>query len=141
MYRIHSSQYTERAQQRWRSPIYGFFRSDVEVSYKNGRRLHVFRCAAKGCKAEVRRYLDTGDRASSGNLFKHARACWGDDVVDHALELGDPDVVREKVVTAKLESGSITDFFQQTNPNKPKFSHRPLTKVQTRCVSAILNIV
>ncbi|EJF62536.1 hypothetical protein DICSQDRAFT_13360, partial [Dichomitus squalens LYAD-421 SS1] len=123
----------ERAQQRWRSPVYGFFRPDVEVSYKNGQRSHVFRCAAKGCKAEVRRYLDTHDRASSGNLFKHARACWGDEVVDHAIELGDADVVREKVVKAKLESKSITDFFQQKNPDKLKFSHRLLTKAETRC--------
>ena len=135
IYEISSRQYTEHAQQRWRSPIYGFFHPAIEISYKNGRRSHVFRCAAKGCKAEVRRYLDTGDRASSGNLFKHARACWGNEVVNHAIDLGDADVVREKVVTAKPKSGSITDFFRQTNPHKPKFSHRPLTKVQTRCVS------
>ncbi|KAI1785791.1 hypothetical protein LXA43DRAFT_899061, partial [Ganoderma leucocontextum] len=123
----------ERARQRWRSPVYGFFLSEVEVAYKDGRRSHLFQCAAKGCGVCIRRYLDTKDHASSGNLFKHARLCWTNEAVDHAIELGDADVVHEKLVKPKAQSKSITEFFSQTNGKKMKYSHHALTKIDTRC--------
>ncbi|PIL31007.1 hypothetical protein GSI_05700 [Ganoderma sinense ZZ0214-1] len=121
----------QRAQECWRSPIYGFFKPEVEVSYKKGWQSHVFAYAAKGCKMKVQRYLDTGDRASSGNLFKHACLCWTDKVVNHAVELGSADIIREEVMKATLRSGSIMEFFEKKNPKKLTFSHWPLTKAKS----------
>lgn len=116
--------------------MYAFFEEDVVVSYKDGRKSYVFKCAAKDCGVEVRRYLDTKDAASSGNLFKHARGCWKDEVVDRAMELGDADLVREKLVKPKAQSKSITEFFNIKVPGKQWYSHRPLSKIQTRYVCA-----
>ncbi|KAG1722965.1 uncharacterized protein EDB91DRAFT_1063679, partial [Suillus paluster] len=46
----------------WTAPIYAFFRSTPTIEYINGRRCHLFQCAATNCKHKtrgVRRYLDT----------------------------------------------------------------------------------
>ncbi|PIL28879.1 hypothetical protein GSI_08925 [Ganoderma sinense ZZ0214-1] len=110
---VDSEKELERARGRWRSPIYAFFEEDVVVDYKDDRKSHLFTCAAKGCGIRVRRFLDTKDAASSGNLFKHARGCWGDEAVDRAIKFGDANVVREKLVKPKKESKSITEFFNQ----------------------------
>lgn len=56
----------ERLQDEWSSPIYAFFRPVPDVGYKDGRRYHEFRCANKGCKKGIRRYLDKTDAKSTG---------------------------------------------------------------------------
>jgi hypothetical protein len=43
------------------------------------------------CKARnrvVRRYLDTGDRSSTSNMWKHAKGCWGEVTVEVAYNRG-----------------------------------------------------
>ncbi|KAI1789155.1 hypothetical protein LXA43DRAFT_893256, partial [Ganoderma leucocontextum] len=124
----------EQMQKRWRSPIYGFFKPEVLVDYKDDRWSHLFQCMAKGCSVQIRRFLDTGDHTSSGNLFKHTWACWTDAVIDHAVELNDAETVRKKLVKPRAQSKSITDFWNAKGQKKVQYSHRPLTKTQTRCV-------
>ncbi|KAI0691878.1 hypothetical protein C8T65DRAFT_536554, partial [Cerioporus squamosus] len=76
---------------KWCSWAYTFFKTDVDVVYVNDHRCLEFTCTAKTCRVgkPVCRYLDTQDAASSGNLFKHDRQCWGDEVVEQAMQLGD----------------------------------------------------
>jgi len=45
---------------------------------------------------DVRRYLDKKDANSTSNMRKHARKCWGDDVVKAADNAKTADEVREK---------------------------------------------
>ncbi|KAI0264269.1 hypothetical protein BGY98DRAFT_940010 [Russula aff. rugulosa BPL654] len=68
----------------WVAPIYAFFRPDPLIVHVDGRRCHAFECIAKSCKHKTRvvqRYLDKGDAKSTGNLRKHAKRCWGNEVV------------------------------------------------------------
>lgn len=118
----------------WHSCVYAFFKAEVkiETTPDDGRRYLAFRCAAKHCKTgrPVRRYLDKGDQ-SSGNLFKHARTCWGDEAVDQAQELGDATRVRGTLVANILQNGAITEYFAPAKKGAPTYSSRPLTKSQT----------
>ncbi len=124
---------------RWRSAIYAFYKADVEIGYVENRRCLLFRCAARGCVAPpLRRYLDKKDRASSGNLFKHARACWGEDVVDQARELGDATRVRTTLVANILRNGTITEYFAPLKKGAASYSNKPLTRIQTRYVHIAL---
>ncbi|KAG1785772.1 uncharacterized protein HD556DRAFT_1213571, partial [Suillus plorans] len=64
----------------WTAPVYVSFRSTPTIEYINNCRCHSFQCAATNCKyktREVRRYLDTGDAKSMGNMHKHTKKCWG----------------------------------------------------------------
>jgi hypothetical protein len=85
----------ERLSVEWTSPIYAFFQATPSNVIVDGRRVHEFRCAATNCKGRgknprtVRRYLDTTDRNSTGNLRKHARLCWGDEILRGADASGD----------------------------------------------------
>ena len=65
----------------WNSPIYAFFSSMPDIEYVSQRRCHVFKCLGKGCVHKIRRFLDMGDKASTGNMRKHVRSCWGSDVM------------------------------------------------------------
>ena len=63
-------------------PFMFFFKPTPSIEYIKERCVHVFECCAKHCKGKVngrmvRRYLDTSDAKSTGNLRKHARVCWG----------------------------------------------------------------
>jgi hypothetical protein len=62
------------------SPIYGLFKHARVVEVDN-RPAHEFKCHRRTCTAKVRCYLDTKDAGSTGNLRKHAKACWGEAVV------------------------------------------------------------
>ncbi|TFK79414.1 hypothetical protein K466DRAFT_472998, partial [Polyporus arcularius HHB13444] len=118
---------------RWRSCVYAFFKAEVEVEEVGGRRCLVFRCAAKHCKigSPVLRYLDKGDRSSSGNLYKHARSCWGTEAVEQAQELGDATRVRGTLVANILQNGTITQYFAPAK-NSVTYSNRPLSRIQIR---------
>ena len=55
-----------------------------DVGYKGGHRYHSFRCAGRGCKQRICRYLDKNDAKSTSNLRKHAKSCWGTEAVEIA---------------------------------------------------------
>ncbi|KAG1719957.1 hypothetical protein EDB19DRAFT_1647534, partial [Suillus lakei] len=71
----------EQMMKDWNSPVYAFFNPTPNIVEINGCRAHEFKCQAKGCKANVRCFLDKGDAHSTGNMCKHVCSCWGADVL------------------------------------------------------------
>jgi hypothetical protein len=80
----------------------------------------------------VRRYLDTGDAKSTSNLRKHAKICWGEDVVGDADKIKDVHAAREALGKMKLANGSITDAFERVAKGKVTYSHRQHTTTEAR---------
>jgi hypothetical protein len=106
----------------WNAPIYAFFKPIPKIEEgKGGRHCHVFECFAASCKGRgqepwlIRRYLDTGDRNSTGNLHKHAKACWGDETIQKADNMKNLEQARKEVAKARHtnDSGSITAMFSR----------------------------
>jgi hypothetical protein len=130
----------ERLSKDWNSPIYVFFKPMPSIEYIKERRVHVFECDAKHCKGKgngrmVRRYLDTTDAKSTGNLRKHAKICWGDDVVTAADATRDVLAAREALGKMKLKDGSILEAFQRVAKSKVTYSHRQHTTTESRYIS------
>jgi hypothetical protein len=128
------------------SPVYAFFQRTPTIRTVDGRRVHEFKCAASRCKGRgknpriVRRYLDTSDRKSTGNLRKHARLCWGDEILRAADSCGDLDSTRKGLDKAKkLKDGSITTTFERKGKGHVTYSHRQHDKAQTRFVTWMNN--
>ncbi|KAI0697428.1 hypothetical protein C8T65DRAFT_582743 [Cerioporus squamosus] len=123
----------ETLSDRWRSCVYTFFKAEVTIKVVDGRRALEFRCAAKHCRigTPVRRYLDKGDRSSSGNLLKHAKSCWGAEAVLQAKQIGDVTRVRNTLVANILKNGCITEYFAPAK-RSVTYSNRPLSRVQIR---------
>jgi hypothetical protein len=125
----------ERLAKEWTAPIYAFFQPVPQVRHIDGRRCHTFLCAAKAClnrSREVNRYLDKGDRKSTSNMRKHAKKCWGDDVVKHADAAKDAAEVRQKTVAGVLNPQSITVAFARKAKDKVTYMHRQHTTTETR---------
>jgi hypothetical protein len=130
-----------RLQKDWRSSIYAFFRPEVTISNVEGRRAHDFICAAKTCKGKgknsrlVRRYLDTKDKKSTSALNRHAKICWGEDIIKEAADNAqDINSARRALNNATLKDGSITAIFGRTGKGKVTYSHRQHTRIETRLV-------
>ena len=76
----------------WTSPIYGFFQARPTIEVIENRPCHEFHCAAPLCKGKgtrpriVRRYLNKNDRNLTSNMHKHAKNCWGEEIISKALE-------------------------------------------------------
>ncbi|KDR67834.1 hypothetical protein GALMADRAFT_79372 [Galerina marginata CBS 339.88] len=124
----------KRLSKDWNSPIYVFFKPEPAIEYVKGRCVHVFECAAKPCKGRggcyVRRYLDTGDAKSTGNLRKHAKVCWGEDAVAAADDTKDVRAAREALGLMKNANRSITAVFKRIGKDKITYSHRQHTKTE-----------
>jgi uncharacterized DUF497 family protein len=130
---------SERLSKEWNSPVYVFFKPTPSIEYINNRRVHVFECAAKGCKGRgngryVRRYLDTSDAKSTSNLRKHAKICWSDDIVALADKTKDVGAAREALAGLKNVDASITAVFERVAKSKVTYSHRQHTKTEARYV-------
>jgi hypothetical protein len=80
----------------------------------------------------VRRFLDKGDAKSMGNMQKHAKKCWGDDVVASADKANDANEVRRTTVKGSLDPQSITAAFERKGRDKVTYSHRQHTKSEAR---------
>ena len=115
------------------SPVYAFYGQTPNIEYVNGRKCHVFSCKGRSCKHTIRRYLDTTDAKSTGNMVKHARKCWGEDSVNQVLQIvKNARDAREGPVKSLLETGTITSAFQHTGKGKVTYSHRELTRTETK---------
>ncbi|KAF8547110.1 hypothetical protein OG21DRAFT_1479556 [Imleria badia] len=86
----------------WRAPIYGFFEPKPLIIEVNGRRAHDFICGAHGCGTTICRYLDKKDAKSTGNLRKHARNCWGVELMKTTDGAKDATKVREALTNTKV---------------------------------------
>jgi hypothetical protein len=119
----------------WTAPIYTFFKPDPVIEYVDSRRCHSFQCAAKSCKHKsrgVRRYLDTGDAKSTGNMRKHAKRCWGDEIVASGDKAKSAKELRATTVKGILDPQSITAAFERSGKGKITYSHRQHTKTEAR---------
>jgi hypothetical protein len=115
--------------------VYAFFDPVPSIEYIGGRRSHAFRCTAKSCKMReptVRRFLDKGDAKSTSNLRKHAKKCWGDDVVASADNASCADDVRRTGLGGKLSSSLITAAFERSGKGKVTYSHIQHTRTESR---------
>ncbi|KAH9012945.1 hypothetical protein EDB83DRAFT_2233505 [Lactarius deliciosus] len=121
----------------WNSPIYVFFKVTPLIEVINGRCVHVFECNAKHCVGKgngrmVRRYLDTSDAKSTGNLQKHAKGCWGVEVVAAANVTKNVQAARDALEKVKSVDGPITAAFQCITKDKITYSHRQLIAIEAR---------
>jgi len=125
---------TDHLQKDWTSLVYAFFDPIPTIRVIDGRRIHEFRCSACGCKARIRRYLDTKDAHSTGNMQKHVWSCWGEDVLSAAHGAKDVTEVRTRIVGSILHNGSITVAFERKNKGQVTYSNRQHTRAKTRYV-------
>lgn len=130
-------QVTEHMMKSWTSPIYAFYEPIPIITYVDGRRCHVFKCAARGCKFTSRRYLDTKDKSLTGNLVRHAKGCWGEECWAAAGACHTAQEARESVTKPYNQSGSITASFSRTGKGKVTYSHRTHTKTETKYVPTL----
>jgi hypothetical protein len=82
----------------------------------------------------VRRYLDTSDRKSTGNLRKHAKLCWGEQEAEAADQTKDAVAARGVIDISKLKDGSLTAAFGRIGKEKVTYSHRQRNSTETQCV-------
>ncbi|KAF8805659.1 hypothetical protein BYT27DRAFT_7026528, partial [Phlegmacium glaucopus] len=126
----------ERMARKWTSPVYVFFKKTPQIQYKDGRRCHVFECAAGRCKVRNSRYicqfLDKGDANSTGNLLRHARICWGTEAVEAATTTQDLNSARDVLAKTKLRDGSILTEFQRIGKSKVTYQHTQHTTSEAR---------
>jgi hypothetical protein len=95
----------------------------------------MFQCAAQMCKHKLRgvwRFLDKGDAKLTGNMWKHAKKCWGDDVVASADKANDVNKVRRTTVKGSLDPQLIMAAFERKGRDKVTYSHRQHTKSEAR---------
>ena len=59
-------------------------------------------------------FLDKGDTHLTGNLCRHAKMCWGDDVFQQVLDTKSVNAAHE-VVKNYAANGSITMAFDHKN--------------------------
>ena len=116
--------------EKWTSPVYALYRPFPTIGHENGRRYHEFHCFGRSCKKTIRRYLDKKDASSTGNMQKHAKTCWGADVVKAAMDTENAEDARK--VLSKHKDGSIAAAFQVKGKGKVTYSHRQHTRMETR---------
>ena len=113
----------------WKSTIYAFYSPVPEIQYVAGRRCHIFKCLGQSCKHQVRRFLNTADKGSTSNMWKHIMLCWGEDVLNTAKEVVNLDIAHE-VVKNYTANGSITVAFKCKDKGKVTYSHRQHTNIE-----------
>jgi hypothetical protein len=120
----------------WTSPVYAFFHPEPKIEIVDKRRSHLFKCQGKGCKTTIRRFLDTKDARSTGNMRKHVRTCWGLAALEAADSAANADDVRTKIVRGILRDGSITDAFERKGQGKITYSNRQLSRTEIKAEAA-----
>ncbi|KIM50538.1 hypothetical protein SCLCIDRAFT_145217 [Scleroderma citrinum Foug A] len=63
------------------------------------------------------------DAGSTGNLCKHVRLCWGEEILNTADTMRDAGKVQGKIIPKFLRDGSITATFQWKAKGKITYSH------------------
>jgi hypothetical protein len=67
-------------------------------------------------------------------MRKHARKCWGDDIIASADKAANANDVRQTTIKGFLDPQSITAAFERKGKGKVTYSHRQHTKTEARCV-------
>jgi len=85
-------------------------------------------------RRHVRRYLDTADGKSTSNLRRHAKICWGENIVaaaDAARQHGAAREIVEK--SLKMPDRSITAMFELVKgTGKVTYSYKQHTRTESR---------
>ncbi|KAJ7888159.1 hypothetical protein B0H14DRAFT_2562520 [Mycena olivaceomarginata] len=114
---------------KWTSPLYTFFKDNVETvtDSHDGRKYQAFKYNAPGgCKSKsdylgVKRYQTKvngdphSDRSSTSNLKKHAKHCWGADVVDARIKGIAADAPRDGSIFAAFTRSWTTPRQHQSS--------------------------
>ncbi|KAF8805491.1 hypothetical protein BYT27DRAFT_7192513 [Phlegmacium glaucopus] len=114
----------KRLQKDWTAPIYAFFKPTPTIEHIGGRRVHVFECIAETCKArgrkarQVNRYLDKADARSTSNLRKHAKMCWGTDIVEAADRTKNIETTRSIVAGIVSRNSSFSSVIEGAGKGK-----------------------
>jgi hypothetical protein len=86
----------------------------------------------------VRRFLDTADKGSTSNMWKHAKHCWGEEIIKKADEAKDDltlENIRESLAEAKKEKdGLIVACFDRKGKAKLRYMIRQHTYEESRSV-------
>ena len=78
-------------------------------------------------------FFNEADASSTSNFQKHAKVCWGDDVVKAADETKDIKLVCGIVTQSGLCDTSITAIFEcAKGKGAVTYSHRQHTKTETK---------
>jgi hypothetical protein len=94
--------------------VYGFFHPKPKIEVIKGRRSHVFKCQGpENCQTTIRRYLDTGDARSTGNMRRHVASCWAKEALAACDSAADDKEVQNKIAPDILRNGSITATFER----------------------------
>jgi len=109
----------------WNLPIYAFFHPIPTIGYNEGCRYHKFYCFASTCNKSVHRFLDKKDAGSTSNLHKHAKICWGSDMVKAAM--GARNASEAQQILSESKDGSIAAVFQIKGKGKVTYLHRQHT--------------
>jgi hypothetical protein len=130
----HDVTMTEHLSKDWKSPIYVFYEPVPKISYIDECCCHKFKCAAPacGCKYKGSQYLDTKDKALTGNLIKHAWSCWGEEAWIAASNCKDVNEVRESVTKSMAKTGSVTAIFKRLGKGKVTYSHHMHMKTEPK---------
>jgi len=134
----------EQMKKGWNTAIYAFYDPDPAIEYNSdGRKCHIFRCMGRGCTQLIKSYLDTSDAQSTGNMQRHVKKCWGEDVLSAAEDAKDPKV-RTKVLRDYRLNGSITAAFERKGKGKVTYSHQTHTRTKTRyhpCLTHVAKLI
>ena len=76
--------------------------------------------------------MDKGDAKSTSNMRKHAKKCWGDEVVASVDKAKNAHEVHATTIKGALDPQSITAAFERKGKGKVKYSHRQHTKTEAR---------
>ncbi|KAJ7366195.1 hypothetical protein DFH08DRAFT_679049 [Mycena albidolilacea] len=119
------------------SGVYQFFKPPKLDRDDNGREYQFFKCfAPQGCKHKGKgttRFQTNKngskatDRSSTSNLVKHAKKCWGADVVE----------ARMRGVEAQGRDGDIFTAFARASDRPVQPSDWMLTEAELRCVRQV----
>jgi predicted dienelactone hydrolase len=115
--------------------VYAFFEPRPTVHEDKDRRWVQFKCTARHCESNsriIKRFLDTKDSSSTANLQKHAKACWGEEVVLQAEAAKTVDAAQEGLAKAEMRDGRITAVFERQGKGPITFSTIPHTYEETR---------
>ena len=88
----------------------------------------------------MRCYLDKKDKGLMSNMHKHAKICWGVEIVSKALQSRDELTikdVRKSLSEAKIQDGTITAMFERKGKEVVSFSTKQHTYMETRSVILI----
>ena len=124
----------------WTNVIYAFYQKTPDIEEIRGRRAHTFTCSKPGCAHRVRRFLDTKDRLSTGNMYKHTRVCWGSEAIEAAKTYRNEKAAREPIA-ALGRSGTLPEAFgkQGARMNIKTYSITLHTREQIRSDLALID--